>query len=44
MRLLSFDPFRGMGLAQHFVKPEHWLRDMQLLRAAMCCCTRNPGR
>jgi ribosomal protein S6--L-glutamate ligase len=34
MRLLSFDPFRGMGLAQHFVKPEHWLRDLSLLRAA----------
>ena len=34
MRLLSFDPFRGTGLAQQFVKPEHWLRDIQLLRAA----------
>lgn len=34
MRLLSFDPFRGMGLAQQFVKPDHWLRDLQLLRAA----------
>jgi len=34
MRLLSFDPFRGMGLAQQFVKPEHWLRDLPLLRAA----------
>ena len=34
MRLLSFDPFRGLGLAQQFVKPEHWLRDIHLLRAA----------
>jgi ribosomal protein S6--L-glutamate ligase len=34
MRLLSFDPFRGLGLAQQFVKPEHWLRELPALRAA----------
>jgi len=34
MRLLSFDPFRGLGLAQQFVKPEHWLRELPSLRAA----------
>jgi ribosomal protein S6--L-glutamate ligase len=34
MRLVSFDPFRGLGLAQQFVKPEHWLRELPLLRAA----------
>ena len=34
MRLVSFDPFRGMGLAREFVKPQHWLRDIELLRAA----------
>jgi len=34
MRLVSFDPFRGLGLAQQFIKPEHWLRDLPLLRAA----------
>lgn len=34
MRLLSFDCFRGLGLAQQFVKPEHWLRDVEQLRAA----------
>ena len=34
MRLVSFDPLRGLGLAQHFVKPEHWLRELPLLRTA----------
>jgi len=34
MRLLSFDPYRGLGLAQQFVKPENWLRELQLVRAA----------
>jgi len=34
MRLVSFDPFRGMGLAREFVKPENWLREIDLLRAA----------
>lgn len=34
MRLVSFDPFRGMGLAQQFVKPERWLRERAVLEAA----------
>lgn len=34
MRLLSFDPFRGLGLAHQFVKPEHWLQNLPLLQAA----------
>ena len=34
MLFLSFDPYRGLELAQQFVKPEHWLRDLHLLRAA----------
>jgi len=34
MRLLSFDYFRGLGLAQQFVRPENWLRDVEQLRSA----------
>jgi ribosomal protein S6--L-glutamate ligase len=34
MRLVSFDAFRGMGLAHDFVKPENWLNELALLRAA----------
>ena len=34
MHILSFDPYRGMGLAQQFVKPEHWLRELHAVRAA----------
>ncbi len=34
MRLISFDPFRGLGLADAFVKPDHWLAEQSALRAA----------
>jgi len=34
MRLVSLDPFRGLGLARHFVKPEKWLEQRALLESA----------
>jgi len=34
MRLVSLDPFRGLGLARHFVKPEKWLEQRTLLESA----------
>ena len=34
MLRVSFDALRGFGLAQHFVKPDHWLNELPLLRAA----------
>jgi len=34
MLILSFDPYRGLDLAQQFVKPDHWMRDLHLVRAA----------
>ncbi len=34
VRLVSFDPFRGLDLAQQFVKPVNWLRELPALRAA----------
>jgi len=34
MFIVSFDPYRGLGLAQKFVKPEYWLRELHLVQAA----------